>query len=491
MRAIMLMFDTLTRNYLPNYGCKDTIAPNFERLSTKCTTLDEFYGGSMPCMPARREIHTGKYNFLNRSWGPLEPYDESCIETLKNNGIYTHLITDHSHYFEDGGCTYHGKYNSWESFRGQEGDRYVPQSEADLSLNTCPLNKKNESAIQHLANRTRITSEDDMPSVKTVNCGIDFIDHHHNLDNWFVQIECFDPHEPFYVPDKYRKLYDCCDSKEAFNFPAYTFNDGKYSNKEIEALRKEYRALITMCDVQLGKVIDIMDKYDMWKDTMLIVNTDHGFLLGEKNFIGKNFPPMYDELVHIPFFIHDPRHNNDGQRRNQLAQTIDLAPTLLSYFNVDNFKDIDGKNIEPIITNNQKIHEEILYGIHGGQVNIYDGKYCYMMSCDTNATTYNDTLMPTNMRGFFKLDDLNKANYVEGGRNANHNKVLRVPLSFNIYQKNVYPSMLFDKEKDPYQTTPLVDKEIETMMQNKLYKKLLEVDAPNWQLKRLGFKTDI
>ena len=92
MRAIMLMFDTLTRNFLPNYGCDFTIMPNFKRLEDKCTTFDEFYGGSMPCMPARRELHTGKYNFLHRGWGPLEPYDVSCIQQLKNNGVYTQII---------------------------------------------------------------------------------------------------------------------------------------------------------------------------------------------------------------------------------------------------------------------------------------------------------------------------------------------------------------------------------------------------------------
>ena len=93
MRAIMMMFDTLTRNYLPDYGCNFTKMPNFERLAERAVTFDEFYGGSMPCMPARRELHTGKYNFLNRGWGPLEPFDESFVEILSKNGIYTHLVT--------------------------------------------------------------------------------------------------------------------------------------------------------------------------------------------------------------------------------------------------------------------------------------------------------------------------------------------------------------------------------------------------------------
>ncbi len=107
MKAIMVMFDSLNRRMLPPYGCDWVHAPNFQRLSERTITFDNCYIGSMPCMPARRELHTGRYNFLHRSWGPLEPFDDSMPQILSENGIYTHLITDHAHYFEDGGGTYH------------------------------------------------------------------------------------------------------------------------------------------------------------------------------------------------------------------------------------------------------------------------------------------------------------------------------------------------------------------------------------------------
>jgi arylsulfatase A-like enzyme len=46
-----------------------------------------------------------------------------------------------------------------------------------------------------------------------------------------------------------------------------------------------------------------MDYYDMWDDTMLIVNTDHGFLLGEHGWLAKNYPPVYSEIANTPLFI--------------------------------------------------------------------------------------------------------------------------------------------------------------------------------------------
>ena len=278
MKAIMVMFDTLTRNYLSTYGNDWCHTPNFKRLEEKCCVMDRFYGGSMPCMPARREIHTGKYNFLHRSWGPLEPFDFSVIEALGKAGIYTHLCTDHSHYFEDGGCTYHNRYASWEGFRGQEGDRWKPRLNVP-DIETSKYGKKGISLTQHIANKSAQQEEQDMSSVKTFIAGLEFIEEHRQNDNWFLTIESFDPHEPFYVPDKYRKMYDL-PQEINLNWPAYMPVD---DDLDIVALRKEYASLMTMCDVYLGKVLDMMDKYNMWDDTMLIVNTDHGFLLGEHN----------------------------------------------------------------------------------------------------------------------------------------------------------------------------------------------------------------
>ena len=89
MRAVMVMFDSLNRQMLPPYGCDWTVAPNFQRLAERTVTFDNCYAGSMPCMPARRELHTGRHNFLHRSWGPLEPFDDSVFEMMKKSGVYT------------------------------------------------------------------------------------------------------------------------------------------------------------------------------------------------------------------------------------------------------------------------------------------------------------------------------------------------------------------------------------------------------------------
>lgn len=479
MKAIMVMFDTLTRNYLSTYGNNWCITPNFKRLEEKCCVMDRFYGGSMPCMPARRELHTGKYNFLHRSWGPLEPFDFSVIESLKNAGVYTHLCTDHSHYFEDGGCTYHNRYSSWEGFRGQEGDRWMPRLNFTESQ-TSKYAKKGISVIQHAANKSVQRVEEDMSSVKTFQAGLKFIQENKDNDSWFLTIESFDPHEPFYVPDKYRQMYDLSQDIN-LNWPAYMPID---DDLDVTALRKEYASLVTMCDVYLGKVLDMMDQYNMWDDTMLIVNTDHGFLLGEHDYLGKNFWPMHQEVIHTPFYIHVP-HQPIGKRQ-ALCQTIDIAPTLLDYFDLPIPDNMEGKSLLPVVNEDKKIHDYALFGVHGGHVNITDGDYVFMKAShdDTNQPFVECTLMPTQMRNFFAKDMLETMQLVVGDKLSDGIPYLKMK-SQTYLQSHMFGDLLFDVRENEVQ---IENQTIQERLQSAMINMMKTVDAPQEEFERLGIR---
>jgi Arylsulfatase A and related enzymes len=149
VKAVFVLLDSLNRKALEVYSKKTNIrTPNFKRFQKKCITFDNHFVGSLPCIPARRDLHTGRINFLHRSWGPLEPFDESFPELMKNNGVYSHIITDHHHYFADGGATYHQRYSSWELVRGQAIDRWKAEVKPDIE----DLKKKYHSIQHHRKN---------------------------------------------------------------------------------------------------------------------------------------------------------------------------------------------------------------------------------------------------------------------------------------------------------------------------------------------------
>lgn len=522
MKAVMLMFDSLNREMLEPYGCDWVKTPNFRRLAEHSVCFDQCYAGSLPCMPARRDLQTGRYNMLHRSWGPMEPFDDSMPELLKNNNVYTHLISDHVHYWEDGGATYHYRYNSWENIRGQEGDMWKCLPELFGPCDESKLQNKDGvyfHATQNLqrhdaVNRKFMKTEEDTALAKTIHGGLEFIDTNHDCDRWFLQIECFDPHEPFYVPKDWKTEYEDDYENPGKDWPPY------HHVTEEESLARHYRykyaELLELCDKYLGKLLDKFDELDLWKDTMLIVNTDHGYLLGEHGWWSKVVMPCYDEIAHIPLFIHDPRFAADGQRRKEIVQTIDLPATVLEFFNVGLPKNMQGRPIRTVIEKDEKIRDYALFGIHGAHVNIYDGKYIYMKApvSEKNTPLYEYTLMPMHMRNMFSPAELEKAEAVSGNC-FNFTKgcpVWKIPKGNGNGSKDFsdllingkdseeakhidnnsmvnaanFGDKLFDMEKDPKQTTVLEDNAIEAYMANLLQKAMKENDCPMEQFERIG-----
>ena len=484
MRAIIVMYDTLNRKFLPPYGCDWTKAPNFSRLAERAVTFDKAYAGSLPTMPTRREMHTGRHNFLHRRWGQLEPFDDSMPQKLRESGVWTHLTSDGYHYWEDGGATYHNRYSSWEFFRGQEGDRW----RADLAVEGNPFDaEKSFSHWQDWINRKYMPRQEDWPQHRTFTSGLEFLKRNRAADNWLLQIETFDPHQPFFAPRKYKDLYDHEYPDPPMDWPA----TGKdlHSPEDIKHIRFEYAALLSMCDDYLGRVLDAMDELDLWKDTLLIVNTDHGFMLGEHGWVGKGIMPFYEEISHLPLFIWDPRSGHRGQRSPCLVQNIDLAPTLLEYFGIEAPADTQGKSLKEAIAGGEPVREAALFGSHGAHVYVTDGRYVYMRAPESseNKPLYNYTLTTTWMNKMLPVEDLSGAELAGPLPFTKNCPVLKIPASSHV-RAHDFGSRLFDVEADPAQDSTVSDPTVEKRMIGHMVRLMKENDAPPEQFQRLGLE---
>jgi arylsulfatase A-like enzyme len=497
LRAIVLMFDSLNRHMLPPYGDTFVDAPNFARLAERTVTFDNFYAGSMPCMPARREMHTGRYNFLHRSWGPLEPFDDSMPELLRQAGVHTHLASDHPHYWEDGGGTYHTRYSTWEFFRGQEGDPWkgvvpgptdpgAPLSEGSHSIAAMVARMHRQDAI----NRTYMPTEAEHYQTLTVDAGIDFLETNVGSDSWLLQIELFDPHEPFFSHEDYKKRYPHDYDGPEFDWPGY--QKVTEPADQVEHARYEYAALVSMCDHSVGRLLDFMDGHDMWRDTMLIVNTDHGFLLGERGWWAKSVMPWFNELVRLPFFLWDPRTGERGTRRQALTQTIDLAPTLLRFFGLEPTPDMQGRDLAEVLADDRPVREGALFGIHGGHVNVTDGRYVYMRASAeaANAPLEEYTLMPTHMRSRFGVGELTEWEPAEPFSFTKGVRTMRMPAAARWNSPWQHGTLLFDLDADPGQEHPLTDDDVELRMLRLLARLMHDNDAPASQFERHGIPFD-
>lgn len=487
MKTIVVLMDTLNRRALEMYNRESHVqTPNMRRLAERSVVFEQHWSGSLPCMPARKDLFTGRMDFLERGWGGMEPYSITLQEQLKKHKIYSHIVTDHYHYFSTGGENYVQGFDSWDFHRGQEADPWVSLVDEPA----LPDSYYGNVRPQYEKNRTRFEREEDYSGPRTIQAACGWLDDNRDSDNWMLMVECFDPHEPFDCPQHYLDLY-----KDAYTGPRYDWP--KYG--EVEApddamvhIRNRYASLVTMMDHWLGKLLDKLDEHALWEDTMLVFTTDHGFMLGEHGLMAKNIMHVYNEIAHIPLMIHLPGGRQAGRRVQALTQNIDIMPTLLELYGIEIPPTVKGHSLLGLAAGDRnKVRDYALYGYHGRAVNLTDGRYTYMRSPAKadNYPCHTYTAMPTTFRRYVGQEQPER---IEFGRFLKYTDypVLRIPEAQPGVEhpglRMVKSSQLFDISADYAQLKPLQDDALERELSIRMKEAILAADGPEEQLVRLG-----
>lgn len=517
MRTIFVLFDSLNRLALGAYGGTAIATPNFDRFAQRAKTFTQHYAGSLPCIPARRDMHTGRLNFTHRSWGPLEPFDNSFADILSKKGVYTHLVSDHAHYFENGGWGYANAFDSWNFIRGQEGDpmhvmtappvqrlqeRYNPRHYpfGDMGSDGGNVTEGNSSRkelrrLRHAVNRTVMQDEQDYPTAKCFSSAFDFLNVNRDNDDWFLQLECFDPHEPFTAPERFRDSYASGYEGGILDWPLY--EKVTDSEQEIREIRGNYAALVAMCDEYFGRLLDWMDEEDAWSNTALVLSTDHGFLLGEHEWWAKNRMPYYEEISHIPLMIWHPEQKGLAGECDGLSQTADLMPTFLDFHGIKPPPEVTAHSLKPLLSNGSNERESAILGMFAGPICIVDGRFSYFhFPVDVHAQLPAYTIMPSHMVTMFEPGELESASLSEPFDFSKGMPLLRVPTvaqvnegGYDLVRHWTDGSILFDLSADPGQESPIDDPQVISRMQAGICWHLDRQHAPPECYAHYGLKT--
>ncbi len=500
MKTVFILFDSLNRQALSCYNKNARPTPAFDRLAKRGVVFDNHYVGSLPCMPARRDLLTGRLNFLHRSWGPVEPFDVCFPSLLADNNIYTHLISDHYHYWEQGGCGYHNQYSSAEFVRGQERDLWKAMVQPPMDRfreQYHPMLSHVQRRTANMVNREFIVDEADFPIVQCVKLANEFLDHNHSADKWLLQVELFDPHEPFTAPERFRHAIENEYDGPVLDWPIYAQLD--LTDSEARELQANYQAVVAMCDYYLGQLLDQFDQYDLWKDTAIVLTTDHGFLLGEHNWWGKNVMPVYDPIAHIPLIMYHPDATaSAGEHRTQLTQCLDVSATLIDFHkptapSATSFR--DGVSLLPAIEHGSEVRRFALYGIFGGALNITDGRYSYFhYPCDESpCDLFEYTLMPAHPVSYFTQEEFNDAELISGLPYADGYPVMKIRALDNARRPPMQgaalaqaQSVLYDLHTDPQQQSPITDQQLHDYMIDGLIMMMKINNAPPELYTRFG-----
>ncbi len=319
---------------------------------------------------------------------------------LRAQGNFCHITTDHCHYLRTGGEGYLQEFNTWDYYRGQEGDPWVSRIDEP---NNMPETFYGRVREQYQKNRQLWPTEEEMPSPKTFQSACDWVEGNKGKDDFFLMVEAFDPHEPFDVPDEYMELYGGKGDldRDYFETPQYKRVSSTDLNEgAVDYIQRRYKALVTMTDRWFGKLIDTLEACDMLEDTMVMVTTDHGYFLGERDYMGKNYMHLYNELAHLPFIVHFPGDARAGEHAHQLTQAIDIMPTVLEVHGCEIPGDVRGVSLMPLVSDPKAATRDYaLYGVHAMTVNVTDGRYTYFRApVPSNEPCFEYAALPHTIR---------------------------------------------------------------------------------------------
>ena len=380
--VVVVLLDSLNRHMLGSYGGTEFETPNLDRFAAQSVRFTRHYTGSLPCMPARHDILCGALDFLWKPWGSIELWEQSVTALLRGAGVVTMLASDHPHLFETGGENYHTDFTAWDYVRGHEGDPW--RTYPDLTGYGAPVLPARPSRgleRPYDISRTYFRAEHDFPGPRTMEAAATWLHgaagHH---DRWLLFVDEFDPHEPFDTPEPWAGRYDPDWNGELVIWPPYdvgAVTEGRLSEREGRQIRANYGAKLSMIDHWFGRLVAALDDRALWDTTAVIVCTDHGHYLGEKDIWGKPGVMQYETLGHMPLLVHWPGVPG-AATCDALTTGVDLFATIADVFGVTAGHRTHGRSLVPLLTGTTtSIRDWAIGGVYGNWVQITDGTRKY------------------------------------------------------------------------------------------------------------------
>ncbi|WEK04508.1 MAG: sulfatase [Candidatus Devosia phytovorans] len=494
MNIILVLIDSVNRSALSAYGGTEFATPNLQAFADRAWRFDNHFVGSLPCMPARREIFAGVMNMQWRPWGPLEPFDHRLPKLLEQAGYTTAIVTDHYHYWEESANGYIQSFQGADFIRGHELDFWKPLVPFE-ELPQWALNiEKWRPGYGHryYSNIARFGDDADFFPAKVFTAASDWLKEHKQDNPFFLQVESFDVHEPFDVPEPYASMYGDGAARDRFSlWPPYqdAAKQAEFlaqaTQEELAFVRAQYGAKLTMTDHWFGKLLETMDEQDLWKDTMVVVTTDHGHDLADRFGYGKQFP-HFDSHANIPLMIWHPDHSGQGRSVVGLTSTVDLFATVLAGGGVDLPSGTHSRSILPMITSDDDGRDVLLYGTFGQGLCCTDGEWTLIQPPNRELPVYAySSMVPTTI--IPPDQPIGSGHYIPGV------DIPQWKIPFTVDRPSDRrpldsETLLYNRKADPGQRDNLVTSEPEQLarMRTLMADTLRSLGAPSELFTRLG-----
>jgi len=363
---ILIVADDLGYGDLGCYGQQKILTPNIDRLAAEGIRFTQFYAGSSVCAPSRCSLMTGMHNGHNRIrdnlphnvW--LQPDDLTVAEVLKQAGYktggigkwalgnpgswgipnyqgfdywYGHLNQDQAHF-------YYPDY-LWENDKVVLLQKVVIENEVGKLVGN--RGGKNVYYTHDLFTEKALT----------------FIERNRE-DPFFLYLAYTIPHFSDYPKD----------SPEHFIVPS----DEPYTNENWPQIAKNYAAMITRLDRDVGRIVELVKKLGIDENTIIFFTSDNGPYKGSRipiEFFGSNGilrggkRDLYEGGIRVPMIVRWPGKIAPCQVSDQVWAFWDFLPTAAELAHLPVPKGIDGISMLPALLGKPQKSHDYLYWDYG------------------------------------------------------------------------------------------------------------------------------
>ncbi len=374
---LFILADDMRDGTIHRLGNNQIITPNLDKLVDQGLAFENCYiqGGTCPaiCMPSRAMLNTGKNLFSLKRNGGSVPKDHTLLgEHLQNNG-YNCFGTGKWH---NGKEAFNRSFNFGDAiFMGGMADHYnVPLFHYD-STGTYKNSRLSVADPLHGKKLDTLKGEYCYSGVHSsevfANAAIDFIEQYSSAKPFFLYTSFTAPHDPRTAPQAYLDLYDTVNIDLPANFLAeYQFDYGGTTirgeklvayprqEEEIKEHLKDYYALITHMDAQIGRIVQALKAAGKYENTIIILTSDNGIAIGSHAMMGKQ--DQYEHGIHVPL-IFSGKNIQKNKTHQANVQLTDMFPTICDLLELETPQSVEGISFNKAFADSSYKGRDIMY----------------------------------------------------------------------------------------------------------------------------------
>jgi iduronate 2-sulfatase len=409
--VVLIVCDDLN-DYVDGFGGHpQTLTPNMAKLAASGTRFKAAYSNNPVCAPSRSSFLTGIYPHTSNNlfWAK---WHENPV--LKNSKTIMEYFSDAGYTVAGSGkLMHHHKRDVWDEFKNKtdygpyvyDGDGWVAHPSVPLPYGSIGAIDGSYAMLEDIPyadddnQKTgwiygRYNKNGPVPFNVNEDGSMDLTPDEMNAkwaarriskfatdgedDPFFLAVGFVRPHTPLHVQKRYFDKFPM----DELELPVIKENDAddthyreiftdnikglryfrmlneSYPDQEtaIKTFTQAYLACVAAVDECIGQVVEAVEASGLADNTIIVITSDHGWNMGEKDYLFKNSP--WEESCRVPMIVRAPGVTKAGTTVSQPVALIDLYPTLVDLCGLeeDNRKNnkgarLDGFSMKPLMEN--------------------------------------------------------------------------------------------------------------------------------------------